>query len=104
MKHFICDKNAGRSTVYIPRGWDTAEEAAAELADLLMPYPPRHEWRRRLRVELRDEDPIAVNKQRRSASGRAGAYALQKIRQATGRIVLPSSKARSKSVETVAAQ
>ena len=36
---------------YIPRCWETIEEAERELRDLLRPYEQDHIWRKRLFVE-----------------------------------------------------
>lgn len=44
----IWDVSTGRP--YVNRTWPTQEDAHREREELLAPYPPGHEWRRRLIV------------------------------------------------------
>lgn len=48
MRYVIADRSNGRP--YVARAYASQAEADRELAGLLLPYPPDHEWRARLHV------------------------------------------------------
>ena len=59
--------NVGSPTRYIKRSWLTRAEAEKELASLLWPYPPKHEWRKRLEVRpcvLTPADAARIERER----------------------------------------
>jgi len=49
-----------RKRQYIPVVYQTEDEALEELRELLLPYPEGHEWRRRLRVDFVDAQPLVL--------------------------------------------
>jgi hypothetical protein len=44
--------------LYVDVTWPTREQALWEMEDLLAPYPPGHEWRKRLQIAC--ERPMAA--------------------------------------------
>jgi hypothetical protein len=61
--------NMDRRQPYIWRSYKTKAEAAWAMADLLRPYPPRHAWRKRIRLAFYDGPRIVVGKSRRVVRG-----------------------------------